>query len=318
MRRFRISFKLRLMQNLITILGPTATGKTKLAAALAIHLNGEIISADSRQVYKGMDIGTGKDLDEYDVDDVHVPYHLVDIVNPGYEYNVFEFQKDFIRIYKDIVLKDKKMPILCGGSGFYLDSILRAYEMNKVPENSELRNKLALLSDMELVKRLGTYKDLHNTTDSTDRNRTIRAIEIAEFKENNPPLNEQLKGINPLNFGIFFERSQIRERITERLAYRLSSGMVEEVQGLLDMGLKPDQLMFYGLEYKFVTQYIIGELTYDEMFKKLNTAIHQFAKRQMTWFRRMEKKGVKIEWIDGNLSTEEKLNFVLMKIENKN
>lgn len=298
------------MNKLITILGPTATGKTKIAASLAVEINGEIISADSRQVYRGMDIGTGKDLEEYVVGKKKVPYHLVDIVNPGSEYNVFEFQQDFLIAY-DEVLKGGLNAILCGGSGLYLDSVLRAYEMSKVPENNKLRDELNKLTDRELVFHLNAYGKVHNTTDTTDRKRTLRAIEIIEFEKKHDAMHTKLKTIKSINFGIHFERYVLRKRITERLKARLSNGMVQEVEKLLSEGLKPEQLMFYGLEYKFVTEYVTGQISHDEMFIKLNTAIHQFAKRQMTWFRRMEKKGVKILWIDGNLTLKEKLSIIL-------
>lgn len=302
------------MQNLITILGPTATGKTLLAARLASLVNGEVISADSRQVYRGMDIGTGKDLEDYHVSGSLVPYHLVDIVDPGYEYNIFEFQNDFIRVFTDIINRDK-LPIFCGGSGLYLDSIIRNYKMSYVPDNYVLRSELDNLSDNELVERLKNHKDLHNITDTSLRDRTIRAIEIAEFHEQYGLINQALENLNSINFGINFERSVIKERITVRLKYRLSNGLIEEVRNLLGENLKPEQLIFYGLEYKLVTQYITGELSYDEMFNKLNIAIHQFSKRQMTWFRRMEKKGVKIDWIDGNLPIEKKLEYILIKMK---
>ena len=303
------------MNKLITILGPTATGKTKIAASLALEIGGEIISADSRQVYQNMDIGTGKDLNEYIIGDKEIPFHLVDIVNPGSEYNVFDFQQDFLIAY-DEILKRGLNAILCGGSGLYLDSVLRAYEMSKVPENNKLRDKLNKLTDQELVLHLNTYGKVHNTTDLTDRKRTLRAIEIIEFEKKHKAFNTKLKIIKSINFGIHFERQSLRERITERLKARLSNGMVQEVEKLLNKGLKPEQLMFYGLEYRFVTQYVTGQISHDEMFIKLNTAIHQFAKRQMTWFRRMEKKGVKILWIDGNLTLKEKLSIIQDKIRN--
>lgn len=302
------------MQKLITILGPTATGKTLLAARLANLIQGEVISADSRQVYRGMDIGTGKDLEDYHVSGSLVPYHLVDIVDPGYEYNIFEFQNDFITVFTDVINRGK-LPIFCGGSGLYLDSIIRNYKMSYAPENYVLRSELETLSDEDLVNRLKNYKELHNTTDTSIRDRTIRAIEIAEFHEQYGLLNQALENINSINFGISFERSEIRERITVRLKHRLSNGLIEEIKNLLEANLKPEQLIFYGLEYKFVTQYVTGELSFDEMFNKLNIAIHQFAKRQMTWFRRMEKKGVEIDWIDGNLPIEEKLEYILFKMK---
>ena len=298
------------MYNMITILGPTATGKTRLAARLAAKINGEVISADSRQVYKGMDIGTGKDLDDYIVNGKPVPYHLVDIVEPGYEYNVFEFIRDFTKAFHHIINKDK-IPVLCGGTGLYLDAVLSGYKMKQVPENKELRGKLENLSHEEQIRKLKQYGPLHNTTDITDRSRTVRAIEIREYEKNNPEKIVELPNTESVNFGIRFDRAVIRERITARLKKRLDEGMTDEVQKLLKSGLTPEQLTFYGLEYRYVTQYVTGEISYDEMFRLLNTAIHQFAKRQMTWFRRMEKKGVMIHWINGELSDEEKTAAVL-------
>ncbi|NOX86906.1 MAG: tRNA (adenosine(37)-N6)-dimethylallyltransferase MiaA [Chlorobi bacterium] len=298
------------MYNMITILGPTATGKTRLAAKLAYLIGGEIISADSRQVYKGMDIGTGKDLNDYVVNNKQIPYHLVNIVGPGYEYNLFEFLRDFTKAF-NLINNRHNVPVLCGGTGLYLDAVLRGYQMKDVPENKELREKLEKLSHKELIKILNQYGDLHNTTDITDRNRTIRAIEIREYEKNNPEKIIELPKTESVNFGIRFDRSIIRERITRRLKTRLNEGMVEEVKHLLESGLKPGQLAFYGLEYKYVTQYVTGEINYDEMFRLLNTAIHQFAKRQMTWFRRMEKNGIKIHWVDGEKTDEEKSAFII-------
>jgi tRNA dimethylallyltransferase len=301
------------MKNLITILGPTATGKTRLAAALAAVINGEIISADSRQVYRGMDIGTGKDLDDYEYNGIKVSYHLIDIVDPGYEYNIFEFQRDFTSAFNDIISRGK-IPVLAGGSGMYLDVVLRKYDLVRAPEDPFLRKKLEKLTEEELREKLAGYGNLHNTTDLLDRKRLIRAIEIREYEKRNPEKVINMPEIDPVNIGVHFDRSVVRQRITERLDQRLKHGMIEEVKGLLDSGLKPEQLTFYGLEYKWVTLYLTGEIDYNEMFQQLNTAIHQFAKRQMTWFRRMEKKGVKIFWVDGNLSLEEKLSAVLQII----
>ena len=301
------------MKNLITILGPTATGKTRLAAALAAVINGEIISADSRQVYRGMDIGTGKDLDDYEYNGIKVPYHLIDIVDPGYEYNIFEFQRDFTSAFNDIISRGK-IPVLAGGSGMYLDVVLRKYDLVRAPEDPFLRKKLEKLTEEELREKLAGYGNLHNTTDLLDRKRLIRAIEIREYEKRNPEKVINMPEIDPVNIGVHFDRSVVRQRITERLDQRLKHGMIEEVKGLLDSGLKSEQLTFYGLEYKWVTLYLTGEIDYNEMFQQLNTAIHQFAKRQMTWFRRMEKKGVKIFWVDGNLSLEEKLPAVLQII----
>ncbi len=298
------------MYNMITILGPTATGKTRLAAKLAALIGGEIISADSRQVYTGMDIGTGKDLRDYIVNSKQIPYHLVDIVEPGYEYNVFEFLRDFTEAFHHIRSRNN-IPILCGGTGLYLDAVLRGYQMNEVPENKKLWEKLEKLSHKELVKMLNQFGDLHNTTEITDRNRTIRAIEIREYEKNSPEKIVELPKTESVNFGIRFDRAIIRERITRRLKTRLKEGMIEEVKHLLNTGLTSGQLAFYGLEYRYVTKYVTGEMNYDEMFRLLNTAIHQFAKRQMTWFRRMEKNGVEIHWIDGEITDEEKTAVIL-------
>ncbi len=298
---------------MVTILGPTATGKTRLAALLADKVGGEVISADSRQVYRGMDIGTGKDLIDYVVGDRTVPYHLVDIAEPGTEYNVFLFQKDFLSAYGEIKNRGR-LPVLCGGTGLYLESVLNGYLLRQVPENVPLREKLNPLSDDELVGILKSYGPLHNTTDITDRKRTLRAIEIKEFEKNHP-VKEKFPPINSLNFGVFFPREEVRRRITQRLKTRLENGLIEEVQRLLNSGLQPEQLTFYGLEYRYVTQYVTGEMSYDEMFARLNTAIHQFSKRQMTWFRRMEKRGIVINWIDGHLPVEEKVRFCLEKLK---
>lgn len=295
---------------MITILGPTATGKTRLAAHVAAALDGEIISADSRQVYRGMDIGTGKDLKDYLVDGNEIPSHLVDIVDAGYEYNVYEFQQDFLGCFKDIVQR-KKLPILCGGTGMYLESVLSGYRLHNVAENSELRKKLAGKGIDELNQILQNLRPTHNSTDSIDRERTIRAIEIADFQQKNPQDEDSFPRINHKVFGLDFERSIVRKRITVRLKQRLDDGMIEEVEELLESGLKPEQLTFYGLEYRYLTDYVTNKISYQEMFKLLNTAIHQFSKRQMTWFRRMEKKGIKIHWIDGAMEFEGKVKTVL-------
>ncbi len=299
--------------NLICILGPTATGKTRLAAELANLIDAEIISADSRQVYRGMDLGTGKDLEDYVVDEKPIPYHLIDIVDPGYEYNIFEFQNHYLEAYSDIIGRSKNA-ILCGGSGMYLDSILRGYEIKQVPRNQELRDVLSRLDDEALSERFRTYKAPHNVTDLKDRGRLVRAIEICEFDQSHKDVAPFPK-YNSINFGIHFEREEIRKRITFRLKNRLEHGMIDEVKQLLEKGITAKQLMFYGLEYKFVTQYVEGELRYNDLFQKLNSAIHQFAKRQMTWFRRMEKMGVQINWIDGGLEPQQKLEKILSKIK---
>lgn len=301
------------MNNLITILGPTATGKTTLAANLALIVNGEIISADSRQIYCGMDIGTGKDLSDYVVDGKQVPFHLIDIVEPGVHYNVFEFLGDFTRSF-NYVIKAGKLPIMCGGSGMYLDAIIRGYKMGKVHTNNELRSKLDLLSNEELVKRLLAFGTLHNVSDISDKERLMRAIEIADFQAKHSEMILNLPKFTSINFGIHFERDIIRSRITERLEVRLHEGLIGEVENLLKNGIDPDKLIYYGLEYKFVTMFVTGQMSYEDMFTKLNTAIHQFAKRQMTWYRRMEKNGVKIHWIDGSIDLNDKLAVILNQI----
>jgi len=295
---------------MITILGPTATGKTKLAAAIAASLQGEIISADSRQIYRGMDIGTGKDIEDYVFEGTPIPYHLIDIADPGYEYNVFEFQKHFLTAYNNILAK-KKQPILCGGTGMYIEAILKGYKLIQVPDDNALRKSFEDKSDNELVEILKTLKQgLHNTSDITDRKRIIRAIEIQTYYNNHPELDYSFPTIKNTTFGIHFEREIIRRRITERLEQRLKEGMIQEVETLLSKGITPDQLRFYGLEYKYLTNYVMGDIDYNTMFSQLNTAIHQFAKRQSTWFRRMEKHGITINWIDGNLATKDKLDIV--------
>ena len=298
---------------MITIIGPTATGKTKLAAHVAAKLNGEVISADSRQVYKGMDLCTGKDYDDYIVDGNKIPYFLIDIVDPGYEYNVYEYQRDFLKIYKNIISR-QKLPVLCGGTGLYIEAVLKGYKLVRVPENNSLRKKLEKKKTDELTKMLSSFRSLHNVTDSKDRERLIRAIEIQNYYKENPDLISDFPKIKNEIFGINFDRNIIRRRITERLKARLESGMVDEVNNLLSKGITPEQLKFYGLEYKYITQYIIGELNYENMFRNLNTAIHQFAKRQMTWFRRMERSGFKIHWIDGNSDIEYKVNYILERV----
>ena len=301
------------MNQLITILGPTATGKTSVAAGLASLIGGEIISADSRQVYRGMDLGTGKDLDDYNVDGKPVPFHLIDIQDPGYEYNIFEYQNDFVDAFQ-LIKKNDNIPIMCGGSGMYLDSILRAYQMKEAPTNENLRTELSKLPDNILAARLKSVSSLHNTSDVSSRERLIRAIEIAETENNSKRIYDFIKSLGSINFGILFERNIIRERITERLHARLEEGMIDEVKELLEKGFTKEQLTFYGLEYKYLTLHVVGEMSYDEMLDKLNIAIHQFAKRQMTWYRRMEKKGVHISWIDGNLSVEDRLSLILQKL----
>ncbi|MFH1001613.1 MAG: tRNA (adenosine(37)-N6)-dimethylallyltransferase MiaA, partial [Bacteroidota bacterium] len=280
---------------MITILGPTATGKTILAAQLASLLNGEIISADSRQVYRGMDIGTGKDISEYTINNKKIPYHLIDIVDPGYEYNVYEFQHDFLKAFTEIE-KRGNIPILCGGTGLYIESILKGYKLINVPLNLNLRDELNIKEDSELITILESFTSLHNTTDTNERERLIRAIEIQTYYKSNPDVDTYFPKIDTKIFGINYDRRVVTMRITERLDERLKNGMIEEVKGLLDSGLEPEQLIFYGLEYKWVTEYLEGKIAYNEMFRRLNTAIHQFSKRQMTWFRKMEKQGIEIIW----------------------
>ncbi len=298
------------MNSLICILGPTATGKTNLAANLAVLIKGEVISADSRQVYKGMDIGTGKDIDDFIIGDVTVPYHLIDIKEPGYEYNVYEFQNDFIDAFNKIVENDS-IPILCGGSGMYIDSILRAYEMKKANINHELRKELETKPDDELINLLVKKVPLHNTSDTSSRERLIRALEISYAQEGNLKKIKFLQSIKSVNFGLLFERHVLRQRITDRLQSRLDNGMLNEIENLLKKGISKEELTFYGLEYKYLTLHVTGDISFTEMFDQLNTAIHQFAKRQMTWYRRMEKKGVHIHWIDGQLDMNEKISLIL-------
>jgi tRNA dimethylallyltransferase len=297
--------------NLITILGPTATGKTGLAAHLAAKINGEIISADSRQIYRGMDLGTGKDYADYYVDGVEIPSHLVDIEDAGVHYNVFRFQTDFVKVFNEIQSRNK-FPVLCGGSGLYIEAVLKNYRLIEVPPNKALRKELEGKNLEELSEILKNLKPkLHNHTDIETDRRAIRAIEIEKYYAENPEFYTTYPEINSLNIGIDFDRELRRQRITTRLKQRLDEGMLDEVQKLLDSGLTPDQLIYYGLEYKFLTLHLIGELTFDEMFSQLEIAIHQFAKRQMTWFRGMEKRGTKIHWIDGHLPMKEKVEEIL-------
>jgi tRNA dimethylallyltransferase len=296
----------RKMIDLVTVLGHTAAGKTAFAAHLADRLEGEIISADSRQVYRRMDIGTGKDYKDYLVNDSRVPVHLIDILDAGYEYNVYLFKRDFLKVFTDISERGM-MPVLCGGTGLYIESILRNYLLLNVPLNSNLREELADKSYEELLEILKLLGPLHNITDTSNPKRLIRAIEIARYQSGQPQDSEDERELNPLVLGIRFDRDIRRERITKRLRERMEEGMVEEVEGLLKSGVPADKLDYYGLEYRFVCKYIQEELSYEEMFKRLNTAIHQFAKRQMTYFRGMERKGISIHWLDGGLSMEEKI-----------
>jgi tRNA dimethylallyltransferase len=297
--------------NLVTILGPTATGKTGVAANIAAKLNGEVISADSRQIYRGMDLGTGKDYADYFVDGIEIPSHLIDIEDAGVHYNVFRFQTDFIRVFNEIKSRGI-FPVLCGGSGLYLEAVLKNYRLTEVPPNKELRKELEGKSLAELTEILKSLKpELHNDTDVETDRRAIRAIEIEKFYAENQQLESEMPEINSLNIGIDFDRELRRQRITTRLKQRLDEGMLDEVQKLLDSGLTPEQLIYYGLEYKYLTLHLTGQLTYSEMFRQLEIAIHQFAKRQMTWFRGMEKRGTKIHWINGHLPMEEKVEEIL-------
>ena len=297
---------MKYMFDLITILGPTASGKTSLAVALAADLNTEIISADSRQIYKRMDIGTGKDLEEYKYEDKEIPYHLIDICEPGYKYNLYEYQRDFNVVFQDLRTREK-FPILCGGRGLYIETVLKGYSMPQVPENKELREKLKDKTLTELTSILKTYKTLHNTTDVDSCKRAVRAIEIAEFYRNQQPEERKNKPLNSFIVGVDIEREARRRKISERLQMRLNSGMVDEVRALLKEGISPDDLIYYGLEYKYLTEYLIGRLSYVEMVSKLEIAIHQFAKRQMTWFRGMERRGFSIFWLDAFLPLDEKI-----------
>ena len=303
--------------DLITILGPTASGKTSLAAALADRLGTEIISGDSRQVYRRMDLGTGKDLVDYVVEGHEVPYHLIDIVEPGYKYNVFEYQRDFLKAYEDITAKGK-LPVLCGGTGMYIESVLKGYRLLPVPENPELRTSLEGKTLEELTRILSGYKKLHNSTDVDTAKRAIRAIEIEEYYKQQPPEYREFPSLKSLIIGVDIDRELRREKITCRLKQRLDEGMVDEVRGLLAEGIPAENLIYYGLEYKFLTQYAIGELTYEEMFHQLETAIHQFAKRQMTWFRGMERRGFIIYWLDATLPMEDKVERIINLINTNN
>lgn len=279
--------------DLITILGPTASGKTKYAVRAAKSLDAEILSADSRQVYRGMDIGTGKDLCEYD----GVPYHLIDIVDAGTKYNIFEYQRDFEKAYQDIVSRGKKA-ILCGGSGLYIESVTQGYKLQEVAPNPELRAELERYSDQELIAKLEALKPLHNNTDYDTRKRLIRALEIAIYQNEHPAVESNFLPKKTKYIGINVDRDIRNFKIDKRLDQRLEEGMLAEVQTLLDSGISPEDLIYYGLEYKFITLHLIGELSFEEMRDKLAIAIHQFAKRQMTWFRGMERRGIKIEWVE--------------------
>ncbi len=303
---------------LITILGPTASGKTDLAAHLAYQLDAEIISADSRQVYRGMTIGTGKDLDDYVVHGREIPYHLIDICEPGTKYNLFRYQEDFFSAYTDIVARGKQ-PILCGGTGLYIESVLKGYHLSPVPQNQALRDKLAGKSLGELTEILAELKSksgskMHNKTDVDSCQRAVRAIEIESYNLEHPMENRVFPSIDSVIIGVDINRDARRAKISDRLKRRLENGMVAEVKGLLDRGIPAENLIYYGLEYKFVTEYLMGKTSYEDMFRGLEIAIHQFAKRQMTWFRGMERRGSVIHWVDVLLPMEEKIKEVLALI----
>ena len=299
---------------MITILGPTASGKTPLAVALALRTDGEILSADSRQVYRRMDIGTGKDLSEYG----NVPYHLIDICEPGTKYNLFQYQQDFFDAYNNIIGR-RKTPILCGGTGLYIEAVLKGYRLSPVPQNQPLRDELEGLSLNELTAMLQELKRengsvMHNTTDVDSPQRAIRAIEIETYNKQHPMPLRELPPVPSVIFGVNIDRDLRREKISRRLKARLDEGMADEVRGLLDSGIPADDLIYYGLEYKYLTEYVTGKLSYDEMFRQLEIAIHQFAKRQMTWFRGMERRGFTINWIDATLPMEEKVEQIINRI----
>ena len=314
--------------SMITILGPTASGKTSLAAALAARISSldadlsgipakgaEIISADSRQVYRGMDIGTGKDLADYTIHGKQIPYHLIDICEPGTKYNLFEYQQDFYDAYQDIK-KRGAFPILCGGTGLYIESVLKGYHLSPVPQNPELRESLAHKSLDELAEMLKELKaktgsNMHNRTDVDTAQRAIRAIEIESYNLEHPMPERELPPVDSLIIGVSIDRDSRREKISRRLKQRLDDGMVDEIKGLLDLGIPAENLIYYGLEYKFITEYVIGKTSYDEMYRGLEIAIHQFAKRQMTWFRGMERRGFTIHWVDALQPMEKKVETVL-------
>ncbi len=299
---------------MVTIVGPTASGKTTLATHLAEKLDAEIISADSRQVYRRMDIGTGKDLADYVVNDKQIPFHLIDIAEPGTKYNLFEYQRDFLKAYEDVTARGKRT-ILCGGTGLYVESVLKGYRLIPVPENPELRKSLEGKTMDELTVILENLKarngsNMHNKTDIDTAKRAIRAIEIETAYAETPVTEREFPKIEAVIVGLYVDRDVRREKITRRLKQRLEEGMIDEVRSLLDEGISAENLIYYGLEYKFVTEYILGKTTYDEMFSRLETAIHQFAKRQMTWFRGMERRGFKINWIDATLPIDAKLSAI--------
>jgi tRNA dimethylallyltransferase len=297
-----------LKYDMIAVVGPTASGKTAFAAHLAKRLNGEVISADSRQVYRRMNIGTGKDYDSYHVEGIVVPVHLVDIAEPGYKYSLYEYQRDFTAVYSAIKERNR-LPVLCGGSGMYIDAVTRGYRLDKVPVNEQLRHELSGKSLDALHELLVQLKTLHNTSDIDTRERALRAIEIEYHNRQNPPKDEMKAAPKTLFLGIKYDRETERQRITGRLKTRLQLGLIEEVRGLLNSGITAENLTYYGLEYRYVTQYLLGEMDYNTMFSKLNSAIHQFSKRQGTWFRKMEKQGTTITWLNPNLSFEDNIKL---------
>lgn len=306
---------------MITILGPTASGKTSIAAALASRIGGEIISADSRQVYRRMDIGTGKDLADYEVGGKHIPYHLIDIAEPGYKYNLFEYQRDFHTAYDDITSRGRT-PVLCGGTGLYIEAVLNGYALSPVPQNQELRDSLSAKSLDELTAMLKALKEqtgsnMHNRSDVDTVQRAIRAIEIETYNLQHPTPEREMPGISSLVIGVDVDRETRRRRISDRLEARLHEGMIDEVKGLLAEGVSAESLMYYGLEYKFVTEYVTGKTTYNDMLSRLEIAIHQFAKRQMTWFRGMERRGIHINWIDASLPMDDKVEQIIELNEKK-
>lgn len=295
-----------MQEQLITVVGPTASGKTSFAVLLAQALGGEIISADSRQIYRGMDIGTGKDLSEYTVNDVPIPYHLIDIREAGDKYTLFDYQHDFYTALENILSRNKR-PILCGGTGLYIESVLKGFHLPDVPANPALRKSLEGKSLEELTQILKSYRRLHNTTDTDTAKRAIRAIEIAHFQAHQQTSASEFQPLESVVLGLYTDRELRRTKISARLKSRLQEGMIDEVRRLLDSGVAADDLIYYGLEYKFVTLYVMGEISYEEMYSRLEIAIHQFAKRQMTWFRGMERRGIPIHWIDASLPMEQKM-----------
>lgn len=306
---------------MITILGPTASGKTSIAAVLASRIGGEIISADSRQVYRRMDIGTGKDLADYEVGGKHIPYHLIDIAEPGYKYNLFEYQRNFHTAYDDITSRGRT-PVLCGGTGLYIEAVLNGYALSPVPQNQELRDSLSAKSLDELTAMLKALKEqtgsnMHNRSDVDTVQRAIRAIEIETYNLQHPTPEREMPGISSLVIGVDVDRETRRRRISDRLEARLHEGMIDEVKGLLAEGVSAESLMYYGLEYKFVTEYVTGKTTYNDMLSRLEIAIHQFAKRQMTWFRGMERRGIHINWIDASLPMDDKVELIMELNEKK-